>query len=119
MANLHILLCLSPFQNSLVDQAIRIAETAADKDHTVSIFLYMDGVYNMMLTQDGSPFRLTPIYKRLEKLLEKGVKINTCKLCKLLRGISDDNMPDEIVSSGTGYLDDAFQDADIVLSFTR
>jgi sulfur relay (sulfurtransferase) complex TusBCD TusD component (DsrE family) len=119
MGYLHIILCLSPFHNELVEHAIKIAEVAFDKGHTVSMFLYMDGVYNMMLSQDGTPFKMDPISQRLQLLLNKGVKIKACKLCKTLRGISDNNKPSNIESKGTSELDDEFLNSDVVLAFTR
>ena len=119
MGKLHIIQCLSPFQNELVDHALKIAEAALDKGHTVSMFLYMDGVYSMMLSQDGSPFKMESISHRLQALIQKGAQIKTCKLCKILRGIVDDNKPDEIEATGTGQLDDEFMEADTVLTFTR
>jgi len=119
MGNLHIILCLSPFHNELVEHTIKISEEAVNKGHNVSMFLYMDGVYNMMLSQDGSPFKMDSISQRLQLLLNKGVKIKACKLCKTLRGINDDNKPSEIESKGTSELDDEFMDSEVVLAFTK
>ena len=119
MRNLHIILCLSPFHNELVEHALKIAEVAFDKGHKVSMFPYMDGVYNMMLSQDGSPFKMEEISKRLQKLLDKGVIIKSCKLCKTLRGIPDNNKPPNIESKGTSELDDEFMTSDVVLAFTK
>lgn len=119
MGNLHIILCLSPFHNELVEHSLKIAEVAFNKGHNVSMFLYMDGVYTMMLSQDGSPFKMEEISNRLKKLSDKGVIIKSCKLCKTLRGISDDNKPSNIESKGTSELDDEFMNSDVVLAFTR
>ena len=119
MGKLHIIQCLSPFQNELVDHTLKIADVALEKGHTVSMFLYMDGVYNMMLSQDGAPFKMESISLRLQGLLKRGAQIKTCKLCKMLRGVENDNMPSEIESTGTAQLDNEFMDADAVLTFTR
>lgn len=119
MGKLHIILGLSPFHNELVEHALKIAEAAIEKGHKVSMFLYMDGVYNIMLSQDGSPFKMESISHRLQVLLSKGAVIKSCKLCKTLRGICDDNQPVEIESGGIAELDDEFMDSNVVLSFTR
>lgn len=119
MGKLQVILCLSPFQNELVDHTIKIANTALDKGHTVSLFLYMDGVYNMTLSQDGTPFKLKPVSKHVQELIQRGASVKTCKLCKILRGVQDENKPAEIKATGVSQLDDDFMDADAVLSFTR
>lgn len=119
MGKLQIILSLSPFQNELVDHTIKIANAALDKDHTVSIFLYMDGVYNMTLSQNGDPFKMESISQRIQKLIQRGVTIKSCRLCKMLRGVQTENMPPEIDATGIADLNDEFMDADAVLTFNR
>ncbi|RLI33385.1 sulfur reduction protein DsrE, partial [Candidatus Bathyarchaeota archaeon] len=46
MKKLLIILCETPFHSDKVDQTINIAEAAISKKHEVSVFLFMDGVYN-------------------------------------------------------------------------
>ena len=119
MGKLQIILSLSPFQNELVDHTIKIANTALDKGHTVHMFLYMDGVYNMALSQDGKPFRMDSISHRVQELIARGVTIKACHLCQILRGVQIENMPPEIEATSTAVLDDEFMDADAVLTFNR
>ena len=119
MGKLQIIISLSPFQNELVDHSIKIANAALDKGHIVSMFLYMDGVYNMTLSQNGDPFKMESISQRIRKLIQRGITIKSCKLCKMLRGVQTENMPPEIEATGTADLNDEFTDADAVLTFNR
>lgn len=117
MGNLLILLSDTPFNSDKVEKALRIAEAAIKKTHEVSIFLFMDGVYNILNTQDGTPFNLMPIYKRIQELMKNGAKIYSCKLCKTLRGIEDNIIPDGIVVGGIAELNDLIGEADSIISF--
>lgn len=117
MGNLLIILCDTPFQSDRVDHALKIAEVALKKDHRVSIFLFMDGVYNMLNTQDGAPFNVVASSQRLSELMDRGAKIFCCKLCKILRGIEDSLIPFGIQVSGVSELNDLIADSDAVLSF--
>ena len=118
MKKLLIILCETPFHSDKVDQSIKIAEAAIKLDHTVSLFLFMDGVYNMTLTQDASPFKFESISHRLQGLMDKGAEVYCCKLCKILRGITDDMISSDIQASGIAELNDLIYDADAVISFT-
>jgi sulfur relay (sulfurtransferase) complex TusBCD TusD component (DsrE family) len=117
MGNLLIILSETPFHSDKVEKALRIAEVAIKKTHDVSIFLFMDGVYNILNTQDGSPFKLMPIYKRIQELMDSGATIYSCKLCKILRGIEDNSIPDGIVVGGIAELNDLIGEADSIISF--
>lgn len=118
MKQLLIILCETPFHSDKVDQTIKIAEAAISKKHAVSIFLFMDGVYNMTLTQDGTPFKTQSVSQRLQELLDKGVEIYCCNLCKILRGITEDRISPSIQSTGIAELNDLIAEADAVISFT-
>ena len=116
MGNLLIVLSDTPFQSERVDHALNIAEVAIDKGHEVSIFLLMDGVYNMMKTQNGNAFKLVPVNERLRGLLEKGAKVNCCRLCKELRGLVESVTLNGIPASGISFLNEAIMDADSIIS---
>ena len=77
----------------------------------------MDGVYNMTLTQDGAPFKMQSVAHRLQGLMDKGVEVYCCKLCKILRGITDEMMSPDIQASGIAELNDLIAEADSVISF--
>jgi sulfur relay (sulfurtransferase) complex TusBCD TusD component (DsrE family) len=117
MKKILIILCETPFHSDKVDQSINIAEAAIKLDHTVSIFLFMDGVYNMTSTQDGAPFKIQSVSQRLQDLIEKGAAVYCCKLCKILRGITDEMISPDIQASGIAELNDLIAEADAVISF--
>jgi len=116
MGNLLIVLSDTPFQSERVDHALNIAEVALDKGHEVSIFLLMDGVYNMIKTQNGDAFKLIPVNERLRDLLEKGAKVDCCKLCKKLRGLVESVILNGIPASGISFLNEAIMEADSIIS---
>lgn len=119
MGNLLIALSDTPFQSERVDHALNLAEVALDKGHGVSIFLLMDGVYNLIKTQNGDPFKLIPINERLRDLLKKGAKIEACKLCKELRGLIESVILNDIPASGISFLNEAIMEADSIISILR
>lgn len=118
MKKILIILCETPFHSDKVEQSLKIAEAAIKKGNEVSVFLYMDGVYNMIKTQDASPFKMDSISHRIQELMEKGAKVFCCKLCKMLRGITDDIMIPNVLATGVGELNELIDTADTVISFT-
>ena len=118
MGKLLIILCDTPFQSERVEHALKIAETALDKGHEVSFFLFMDGVYNMLTTQKGEHFRVTPVSERLKGLMAEGAKVTCCRLCAELRGVESSLRPGEITPTGVSEIDEELIEADAVLSFT-
>jgi sulfur relay (sulfurtransferase) complex TusBCD TusD component (DsrE family) len=117
MKKLLIILCETPFHSDKVDQTIKIAEAAISKKHEVSVFLFMDGVYNMTSTQDGAPFKIQSVSQRLQDLINKGAAVYCCKLCTILRGITEDIAPSNIQATGVAELNDLIAEADAVISF--
>jgi len=116
MGNLLIILSDTPFQSERVDHVLKIAETALEKEHQVSVFLFMDGVYNMMRTQNGGVFKMEPVSERLRILMEKGAEVNSCKLCNVLRGLNESVALDGVPVSGVSFLNEAIAEADSVIS---
>jgi sulfur relay (sulfurtransferase) complex TusBCD TusD component (DsrE family) len=119
MGHLLIILGETPFHSDKTEQAFTIAETAVRLCHDLSFFLFMDGVYNVINSQNGQPFKVTPNSRRLERLLEDGARIFCCKLCTMLRGITPSLIPEGIEVSGVAELNDLVAFSDAVLSFTR
>lgn len=118
LGKLFIILCDTPFQSERVEQVLKLAETAIEKGHEVSFFLFMDGVYNMLTTQKGEHFQVTPVSKRLKDLISRGAKITCCKLCMELRGLEKSMIPEGIMPTGVSEINDEISEADAVLSFT-
>jgi len=114
---LFIILGETPFQSELVNHVYNIANTALEMNHEVSIFLFMDGVYNMLNTQSGENFKVKPSFEELQALIDKGAKITCCRLCKELRGVTDSLISSDIITSGVALINDEIEDSDVVLSF--
>lgn len=118
LGKLFIILCDTPFQSERVEHALKLAETAIDKGHEASLFLFMDGIYNMLTTQKGEKFHVTPVSERLKGLMAKGAKITCCGLCMELRGVKKSLIPEGIIPTGVSDINDEILEVDAVLSFT-
>jgi sulfur relay (sulfurtransferase) complex TusBCD TusD component (DsrE family) len=113
---LLIFLSDSPFQNESVDSAIEISEAAIEKGYGVNIFLMMDGVYNPITSQSGEPFQITPVFKKLENLVKRGVQISCCRVCMELRGVALETLADGVDMGGIFDLSEMIEESDVVLS---
>ena len=118
MGKILFIICDTPFQSDRVDKAIKMADAALSKEHQVSIFLFMDGVYNMLTTQNGEHFKIQPIFKRLKNLMKKGATVSCCKLCKELRGIEENLILEGVNPTGVSWLNEEIEDTNVVISFT-
>ena len=118
LGKILLIICDPPFQSDRVDKAYKIADAALEKGHQVSIFLFMDGVYNMLTTQNGEHFRMETSADRLNRLMDKGAVISCCNLCKDLRGIEDHMMVDVITPQGVSWMNDEMEDTNVVISFS-
>lgn len=119
MGNLLIVLGETPFHSDKTEKAFKIAEAALRLGHELSFFLFMDGIYNIINSQNGEPFKVIPNSRRLEEMMKKGAMIFCCKLCMILRGIDDSLIPKGISVSGISELNDLISSSDAVLSFTK
>jgi sulfur relay (sulfurtransferase) complex TusBCD TusD component (DsrE family) len=115
----RILLILgdTPFQSERVAHVINLSTAALRMGHQVSIFLFMDGVYNMLPTQRGDIFQVNSITDELAGLSKMGARIMCCKLCSEIRGLGGSIKPDFVEVTGVGELNDEYTDSDAVLSF--
>ena len=117
MGKIILIICSPPFQSDLTDKALKIADAALIRGHQVSIFLFMDGVYNMLATQNGEHFGVETSADRLKSLMSKGAVVSCCNLCKDLRGITESMMVEGINSSGISLINDEMDETNVVLSF--
>ena len=118
MGRMLILLCETPFQNDILDQALDISKTALEKGHMVDIYLMMDGVYAPLNTQSGEPFHMESASDKIKKLLELGANISGCRVCMELRGVSQEMLPMGVDVGGIFDLGEMLSEADVVLSMT-
>ena len=112
-----MVLCDSPFQYESADQVYEIAQAALRKGHTVNIFIMMDGVYNPITSQSGKPLNLFTISKKLEDLINKGVKVTACRVCMELRGIEEKMFPNGLDIGGIFDLSEMIANSDVVINF--
>ncbi len=79
------LVLTAPYTFQNMDTALSLAEAALDKGHNAHIFLYMDGVINASnLIKPGND---RSIPDKMQKLIERGVKIVPCGVCCNYRGL--------------------------------
>jgi len=93
LTDFGIVLRRGPYQTQRWETACKIAEAALKRSDTVTIFLYMDGVYNALSTEDFSAMEKLP-KDHFDYLLDRGAQVFACLTCTDNRGLED----------GKGYL---------------
>jgi len=88
MTNFGIILTGGPYQTQRWETACRIADAALERVDKVSLFLFLDGVYNALGTQ------VFPMLERLpmdsfKSLLARGAVVYACETCCYNRGLSE------------------------------
>lgn len=117
LGKLLLILGDTPFHSERVTHSINLANAALRMGHRVSIFLFMDGVYNMLPTQRGDIFKVTSIVDELSSLSSRGARVMCCRLCVEIRGIGGTLKPGFVEVTGVGELNEEIDDSDAVLSF--
>jgi len=77
-----------PYQTERWETAYGMAEAALKRFDGVTIFLYMDGVYNALAPQDFESMKKLP-KDHVEALLDQGAQIFACLTCTDNRGLED------------------------------
>jgi len=117
VGKLVVIVSYTPFYSELSGLSLNIARTALKKGHKVTLFLFMDGVYNALNTQRGDLFKVESVNKILGELSDLKAKIIVCKLCSELRGVNESLIVSVAEATGVAELNDELLDADSVLSF--
>ena len=117
LGKILLILADTPFQSERVTHVINISKSALRMGHRVSIFLFMDGVYNMLQTQRGEVFKVSSVTDELADLAKMGARIMCCRLCSEIRGLGGSMKPDFVEDTGVGELNEEYADSDAVLSF--
>jgi sulfur relay (sulfurtransferase) complex TusBCD TusD component (DsrE family) len=115
MGRLGILLFASPVQHRSAETAVRLAETAAGKGHSVTLFLLADGVYCSSRALLSAPEET--VVHRFARL-PPSVSVINCSTCARFRGLEDDSL---ISVARNGTLEDLVEllsSADRFLAFT-
>ena len=73
-----------PYTSENIDTFYEIAKRLVEKGHSVSVFLYEDGVIN--IDKDIKSPQERNIADRMRELVEKGVEIIVCGTCAKFRG---------------------------------
>ena len=88
MTHFGIVLEGGPYQTQRWETAYRIAEAALGRSDDVTIFLYMDGVYNALATENFSSLKKVP-KDYLDSLLGHGARVYACETCTNNRGLEE------------------------------
>lgn len=84
--NLGILLTEGPFQTEHWETASEIAKSALKKGHSVEMFLFLDGVYNVLKTQAMPEAPAQPV-DSFKEIITLGGSIVACGVCIAGRGL--------------------------------
>ena len=88
MTYFGIVLRGGPYQTQRWETAQSIARAALKRSDKVTIFLYMDGVYNALATEDFPSLERLP-KDHIEALLNSGAEVFACLTCTDNRGLED------------------------------
>ena len=88
MTSFGIVLRQGPYQTQRWETAYRIASAALNRSDSVTIFMYMDGVYNALATEDFSAMDRLP-KDHVDSLLDQGASVFACLTCTDNRGLED------------------------------
>jgi tRNA 2-thiouridine synthesizing protein D len=83
-----IVLRQGPYQTQRWETAYRIAEAALGRSDGVTIFLFMDGVYNALATEEFAQMKSLP-RDQLELIIDHGGRVFACATCTGSRGLED------------------------------
>ena len=120
MGKIAFLVMTSPysFQNS--DTVIHLAKAALRAGHEVTgIYLYTDGVYNVVKDIKPSDDRDRNIPELFKELVDAGVPVVACPICAEYRGtMGQEKIIEGSKFDGLGALSEYVEDSDRILIFT-
>ncbi len=88
LTHFGIVLTGGPYQTQRWETACRIAEAALDRSHTVTFFLFLDGVYNALGTQVFPALQKLPM-DSWKALVGRGAEVYACEVCSYNRGLDE------------------------------
>ena len=86
--HLGILLFTTPYSSENTDTAIKIARSALNQGHNVTIFAYGDSVHSF--TKGQKTTGITNAETEFRILLDKGLRVELCGTCLNFRGIGNE-----------------------------
>ncbi|MES0491748.1 MAG: sulfurtransferase complex subunit TusD [Leptospirales bacterium] len=112
-----ILLQDGPYNHEASDSAYNFTVAALEKGHEIiGVFFYNDGVINASKLMDP-PTDDRHVGKRWSELGSKGIDIVVCIAAAKRRGITEENLNDNMRISGLGQLVDMTIEADRIITF--
>lgn len=81
-----IVLTEGPVQTEHWETATKIAKAALEKGHSVEMFLFLDGVYNLIKTQAMPEVEQQPV-DSFRDIVDLGGRIVACGVCVATRGL--------------------------------
>ena len=88
MTSFGIILTGGPYQTERWETACGLASAALDRKDSVTLFLFLDGVYNALATQKFPAIDKVPnVY--FKSPLERGATVYACEVCTNNRGLEE------------------------------
>ena len=113
---LGILLFTTPYSSENTDTAIKIARSALNQGHDVTIFAYGDSVHSFTKGQKATG--ITNAGSEFQMLLDRGLKVELCGTCLNFRGIGKELIIKGAEPSSMRNLCTLIDDCDRFLTFT-
>ncbi len=111
---LTLFLASTPYSGQNADTALRLAEAAIEKGHTVHLFASADGVH---LAESGQrPAGVPDLPTALASLIERGLQVELCGSCLRFRGLGRDRLAQGAEPSSLKGLFSAIDASNAVLS---
>ncbi|HXQ91633.1 MAG TPA: DsrE family protein [Nitrososphaerales archaeon] len=113
---LGIMLFTTPYSSENTDTVMKIARSALNKGHDVTIFAYGDSVHGFTKGQKatGMPNAAT----QFQLLIDNGLKVELCGTCLNFRGIGNELIIKGAEPSSMRNLCKLIDDCDRFLTFT-
>ncbi len=109
-----LFLASTPYSGQNADTALRLAEAALAKGHTVHLFASADGVH--LAQSEQRPAGLPDIPTSFKSLIERGLQVQLCGSCLRFRGLGRDRLVEGAEPSSLKGLFGAIDASDVVLS---
>ncbi|MFX0096732.1 MAG: DsrE/DsrF/TusD sulfur relay family protein [Candidatus Hodarchaeota archaeon] len=120
MGKIGFLLTLGPYTHQNADTTLKMVNAAIEEGHeVVGIYLYVDGVYNVLNRIDPKSEEERNVAKMFEQLASQGIPIKVCPVCGYYRGLDDETViVTGVEFDGLGALAEIFEAADKVVVLT-
>lgn len=115
MARIVIMVTAPPNHSATWQTAVGLTAAAVERDHEVTLFLFMDGVYGaMQRRRAASPAPMPAI--ELASLIDRGVRVCLCATAAELRGLDLGALIGGVTVGGLPDLALMIEDADRLVS---